>query len=160
MRLVPVPPGGDAGITLTVPGDSELGRALEHAGIRVAAADGPLRPLDLVECPARGTLLAAACATRHAARVPSGGGRGSAKFPPCAKCAAGALVLARLEASGWQRPSDSLPAETLPNAQRRARLRWLRTFPDHAVPDVQRSDPIAEVASTTRDDPGIALDVG
>ena len=125
---------------------------MERQGIRPAPTDGPLRALDLVECPARGTLLARACGTRHAARIPSGGGRGAPKFHDCAACPRGALHLERLRASGWEPPADTLPAEILPNAQRCARKRWERTFAAYATPAVERGDPVREAASLTPDD--------
>jgi len=145
---------------LTLEPDSPLDRALQRAGIRPAPPDGPLRPADLVECPLGAALLAACCGARHVAKMPSGGGRGFPRFPGCASCARGALHVERLRAGGWEPPPDSIPAETLPNTQRRARRQWASSFPAYAEPRDERMAPLAEIAITTPDDRGLGTDVG
>ncbi len=111
---------------------------------------------DVVECQRyRCTLPARSCAARHVKRLPSGGGRGFPRFPACAACPDGALVVERLEAEGWTRPPDTLPAEVLELAQRRARVRWVRSFPSHREPEVERLEPMRELALASPDDGGI-----
>ena len=109
----------------------------------------------------RCTLAAGACATRHAARIPSGGGRGAPKFYPCHACPDGAAVLAELEAGGWTRPGDSLPAIVFEPAQMQARERWRRSYPIAREPgDALERDPVREVARWTPDDVGAGVDAG
>jgi hypothetical protein len=102
----------------------------------------------------RCNLSASACATRHAARWPSGRRRGHGRFQPCDRCELGAAVLAQLERSGWRRPPDSQPAEIADNAQRAAREKWVRERPGLGDGGGDL-DPLRTAALMTADDPEI-----
>lgn len=119
-------------------------------------------PHDRLACSRlRATLQACSCASRHVLRLPSGGGRGFPRFPGCAACPVGAVVLARLEAAGWQRPPDTIPADIPDPEQRRARDRWRRSFPGYREPaPADDRDPLREVAGWTPEDRGAGMDVG
>ena len=101
-------------------------------------------------------LPAADCAARHGARIASGAGRGAIRFHPCGTCPVGARILAALEAQGWTRPPDSLPAVVLEPAQLMARERWRRTFAAYATPDDVAGwlDPLRVAGWLTPDDRG------
>ncbi len=106
------------------------------------------------------TLSAAACATRHAARYPSGGRKGCLRFLPCGHCEVGASVLARIEAGGWKPPPDSLPAEVLESAQRHAAARWMRSFSAGGAPKAGELDPMREALLERPEDRGEPADPG
>ncbi len=109
----------------------------------------------------RCVLSAGICATRCAARLPSGRGRGAPKFYPCGgACRDGALVLLQLLAGGWTPPPDTIPAAVQEPQQRRARLRWMRSFPSYLEPQTERLDVLRELALTTPDDCGVSADAG
>lgn len=103
-------------------------------------------------------MSAVACATRHGARIASGGGKGSIRFHPCGKCREGAAVLERLVAEGWTPPPDTLPAELPDRPQQLARMRWAKSFPGF-IPDVERDDPLSTAARMTPDDGGVEADL-
>jgi hypothetical protein len=69
-------------------------------------------------------------------------------------------VARRLEREGWRRPLDSQPAEVLAPAQRQARDRWRRSFPEYVAVDVGELDPMREVALLIPDDRGEPADSG
>jgi hypothetical protein len=89
------------------------------------------------------------CLRRHTAKVPSGGGKGSPRWPLCARCHQGAEV--RAARPEWIAPRDTLPAELPSNEMRSARLRWeLERLPSY---DAGGLEPLREVALLTPDDP-------
>ncbi len=70
----------------------------------------------------------------------------------------GAEFLARLEASGWTRPPDSLPREVPETPQQLARKRWLRSFPGGRAAELERDDPLRDRARLTPDDREVVVD--
>jgi len=130
--------------------DPELAAALERAGIRDAPESGPLRPTDIVECVLGARILAKVCTRRSTWVWPSGGGAGAPMLPECANCRTGAEIRSRLLASGYEPPPSTLPAETLPPAQRRARARWRLEHVEE--PLALEPGPSREAAELTPDD--------
>jgi len=86
-----------------------------------------LSPSTMVECkPLRARMPASSCVRQHAAVIPSGRGKGAARFPLCARCGVGAWREALLERVGWRPPPFREFSGSRTNAYRTATyVAWL-----------------------------------
>lgn len=86
-----------------------------------------LVPTDTVRCePMKATMPASSCVRQHAATIPSGRGKGAARFPACARCTTGQHRQELLALQGWHPPAHVAFSPNREKAQKaRARALWL-----------------------------------